>query len=197
MIARRYQPVNVPGRRSRAARASSKVAAARSEDGKTLVLRVVNTADGPVAARLGDRKGSRRRGRTAAVEELAGADDAVNTAAEPRLITPQVRSWRHGLGGAAPLVTFAARSFTVLTFRVRAQPLSQPSGVDARLRPGADEGLRRPPPDDPFRSVPGHLITLFPVDGRLHRRKQLQERRLRRRNRLTRHMLNKAALSGR
>jgi hypothetical protein len=114
MIARRYQPVNVP---VQVEGGSGKlvVAAARSEDGKTLVLRVVNTADRAVAARLA-LGGFTAKKPTAVVEELSGMPEAVNTAKEPRRITPRARQWRHGLGGKGPLFTFAARSFTVLTF---------------------------------------------------------------------------------
>jgi hypothetical protein len=121
MIARRYQPVNVPveveggGGAERHGGRSLLAAAARSEDGKTLVLRVVNTADRAVAARLA-LGGFTAKKPTAVVEELAGAADAVNTAKEPRSITPRARPWRHDLGGKGPLYTFAARSFTVLTF---------------------------------------------------------------------------------
>jgi alpha-L-arabinofuranosidase len=114
MIARRYQPVHVPVQVQGGA-GKLTAAAARSEDGKTLVLRVVNISDRPIATRL-DVAGFKATKPTAAVEELAGPLDTVNTAKEPRRIVPQTRPWRHGLGGAAPLYTFAARSFTVLTF---------------------------------------------------------------------------------
>jgi hypothetical protein len=114
MIARRYQPVNVPVWVEGGA-GKLEVAAARSEDGKTLVLRVVNTADRAVAARLA-LGGFTATKPTAVVEELSGAGDAVNTATEPRRITPRSRQWRHGLGGKGALYTFPARSFTALTF---------------------------------------------------------------------------------
>jgi hypothetical protein len=114
MIARRYQPVNVPVRVEGGA-GKLVAAAARSADGKTLVLRVVNAADRAVAARLA-LNGFTAKKPTAAVEELSGVADAVNTAKEPRRITPRARQWRYGRAGKGPLYTFAPRSFTVLTF---------------------------------------------------------------------------------
>jgi hypothetical protein len=114
MIARHYQPLNVPVQIEGGA-GKLTAAVARSEDGKTLVLRVVNTADREVTARLA-LSGFTAQKPIAVVEELSGTGDAVNTAKEPRRITPQARQWRHGLGGKGALYTFAARSFTILTF---------------------------------------------------------------------------------
>lgn len=54
--------------------------------------------------------------RSGVVGELAGPPDAVNTAGEPRRITPRVRQWRCDAGGKGAPYTFAASSFTVLTF---------------------------------------------------------------------------------
>jgi hypothetical protein len=117
MIARHYQPLNVPAEIPGAA---ARVAAARSEDGQTLVLRVVHTGDQPLAARIHlDGLGPLRP--TAAVEELAGPADAVNTAAEPNRWAPRRFEWRHETAGAAVRYTFPPRSFTVLTFQ-RASP---------------------------------------------------------------------------
>jgi hypothetical protein len=114
MVARRYQPVNVKAR-VRGGGGRLTAAAARSEDGKALVLRVVNTGDKPVTARLAVAGFTAARAE-ASVEELAGAPDAVNTAKEPRRHAPRTRKWRHGLAGGAPLYTFPPRSFSVMTF---------------------------------------------------------------------------------
>jgi alpha-L-arabinofuranosidase len=115
MIARSYQPVNVPVRVQGGATRLA-VGVARSKDGKTLVLRVVNPTDRAVSARLA-LGGFTATKPTAAALELVGAADAVNTAKEPRRIRPRARQWRHGLDGQRPLYTFPARSFTVLTFK--------------------------------------------------------------------------------
>jgi hypothetical protein len=114
LIARSYQPVSVPAE-VRGGPGKLKVAAARSEDGKTLVLRVVNAGGSPVTAAFG-MEGFTPTRPAAAVEELAGPPDAVNTAREPRRVAPRSSPWRHGLPGAPARYTFPPHSFTVLTF---------------------------------------------------------------------------------
>jgi hypothetical protein len=124
MIARHYQSLNVPVRLEGAAGAL-KAAAARSEDGQTLVLRVVNVGEKALPARLRlDGFGPHRP--TAAVEELAGPADAVNTASEPNRVAPRLSEWRHDLSGAAAPYTFPPRSFTVLTFQRLSRPKPSP-----------------------------------------------------------------------
>jgi hypothetical protein len=113
MIARSYQPVHLEARV--AGRHDLHVAAARSEDGKALVLRVVNPNDRPIAARLAI-TGFKAMHPEASLEELVGAPDSVNTAKEPRRIVPVTRRWRHNLGGESSRYSFPARSFTVLKF---------------------------------------------------------------------------------
>jgi hypothetical protein len=113
MISRSYQPINVVTRVEGGTGLT--VAAARSADGKIMVLRVVNASDKPITARLAI-TGFKPAKTMAAVEELAGALDLVNTAKEPRRHVPRKRQWRHGLGGEAEAYRFPARSFTVLTF---------------------------------------------------------------------------------
>jgi hypothetical protein len=111
MIARHYRPLNVPVQASGGLRA----AACRSEDGKSLVLRVVNPTAKAVAARL-HLAGFTATKADASVEELAGPPDAANTATQTRRIVPTTKTWRHGLAGGAPVYSFAANSFTVLSF---------------------------------------------------------------------------------
>jgi hypothetical protein len=111
MTARSYRPVNVPVR----IEGKLEAVAARSEDGKSLVLRVVNPGDAPVSSRL-TLDGFEPRKPTAAVESLEGPADVVNTAPDPRRITPHTRKWRHGLAEGKSAITFPPRSFTVLTF---------------------------------------------------------------------------------
>jgi hypothetical protein len=112
MIARSYQPVNVPVEVGGAGKLQ--VVAARSFDAKKLVLRVVNAGDRAVPARIA-LKGFTAAKPMASVEELAGPLDAVNTAELPRRWVPQTRSWRHSLGEGGANYTFPAHSFTVLT----------------------------------------------------------------------------------
>ena len=110
MISRNYQPLLVrsdvesPGGRLA-------VTATRSGSGKTLVLEVVNWGERPLgtAIRL---EGFTPSQPTAALEELSGPLDAVNTAAAPRRIVPQRSEWRHGRG--AGVRSFAPYSFTVV-----------------------------------------------------------------------------------
>jgi hypothetical protein len=120
MIARSYQPVNVPvqvvGSGEKGAGKSGegeklKVAAARSENGKTLVLRVVNSGDAPITAGI-EFLGFTPTMKAALVDEIAGPLDAVNTAEQPRRIFSQTRNWKHEVGGGT--YTFPAGSFTVL-----------------------------------------------------------------------------------
>jgi hypothetical protein len=119
MIARHYQPLHVPAE-IRGAAGAGRVAAARSEDGQTLVLRVVHIGDQPLVARI-HLDGFGPLQPTIAVEELAGPADAVNTATEPNRWAPRRFEWRHEAAGASVRYTFPPRSFSVLTFQ-RASP---------------------------------------------------------------------------
>jgi hypothetical protein len=86
--------------------------AKRSEDGKRLQIQVVNT--GPRAIEAGITIAGFTPSRPiAAVVELSGPRDAVNTAAEPTRVLPRTREWRHGLAEGARY-TFPGHSFTVL-----------------------------------------------------------------------------------
>jgi hypothetical protein len=109
MISRSYRPISVEARVEGEGE-KLKVSAARSEDGKTLVLRVVNVGDKPIAADLAF-AGFTPAKPTASVEELAGAMDERNSAKEPRRIVPKVREWRH----ESRAYTFPAGSFTVMS----------------------------------------------------------------------------------
>jgi hypothetical protein len=113
MIARHYQPIVVPTQVEESAKL--KVVAARSADGKTLVLRVVNVGDQSVSTRV-VAKGFMPTKPMASVEELVGTLEAVNPAYDRRRITPRTREWTHDLAGGGASYTFPARSFTVLTF---------------------------------------------------------------------------------
>jgi alpha-L-arabinofuranosidase len=107
MISRSYQPIDIPA--SVEGDARLKVTAAKSEDGKTLVLRVVNAGDKPVATRI-ELKGFSLMKPTTVVEEIAGPMDAVNTSADPKRIVPRTKEWSHEAG----VYTFPAGSYTVM-----------------------------------------------------------------------------------
>jgi alpha-L-arabinofuranosidase len=91
------------------------VTAMRSEDGKSVALRVVNLdaeartvrvqLDGFVPAKP-----------VAVVEELAGALDARNTAGEDSRFKPGRREWRHEMRDGATEYVFPPHSFTVIRF---------------------------------------------------------------------------------
>lgn len=114
MISRNYQPFQVktevesPGN-------NLDVSAKRSENGKTLVLQVVNVGAEamPTTVRVA---GFAPRKPLAKVEELAGPLDAVNTAAQPGRITPKQLNCRHEFANGKLLYTFPPLSFTVLKF---------------------------------------------------------------------------------
>jgi alpha-L-arabinofuranosidase len=114
MIARHYQPLNLPAR-VEGGSGRLRVAAARSEDGKTLVLRVVNSGAKPIVTRL-DLEGYTAAKAMASVEELSGPLEGRNTAKEPERYTPQKRTWRHEMERGKATYTLPGHSFTVLTF---------------------------------------------------------------------------------
>ena len=114
MISRNYEPLLVraevqsPGNQL-------DMTAKRSADGRILVLQVVNGSEKALrtAIRLDGFAPSKP---TAAVEELSGPLDAVNTADAPRRIVPKQTPWRHALTGGNGELTFAPRSFTIVRF---------------------------------------------------------------------------------
>jgi hypothetical protein len=112
LFAHNYQPWLVRAEVQGAGDAQD-VAATVSEDGKTLVVHVVNTSDRAVTARLEWRHFQPVRP-VAVVEELSGPLDARNTASQPNRITPQTTLWRHAESGPQPTKTFAPHSVTVI-----------------------------------------------------------------------------------
>jgi hypothetical protein len=90
------------------------VTAVKSEDGKAVALRVVNTGTEPRACeiRLDNFKVTKSE---AQVEELSAPLNATNTATDPTLVKPRSLTWKHGqkLREAAKY-TFPPSSFTVL-----------------------------------------------------------------------------------
>jgi alpha-L-arabinofuranosidase len=115
MASRNYQPLLVKSAVTGAAAANLDVSAKRSEDGKTLVLQIVNTNERAVTASL-TLNGFTPRKATARVEELAGPLDARNTAAAPERIRPALSDWKHNAGSGHASRAFPAHSFTVVRF---------------------------------------------------------------------------------
>jgi alpha-L-arabinofuranosidase len=89
--------------------------AKRSEDGKTLVVSVVNPGDRPVAAEI-RLAGFVPKKSTAEVRELAAPLDAMNTADKPNAVVPKTDSWNHGLKAGTTRRAFPPHSLTVLRF---------------------------------------------------------------------------------
>jgi alpha-L-arabinofuranosidase len=112
MMAHSYQPQSVPVQTNSAA---LDIFAARSKDGKTLVLRVVNFTDKPIetAINLGS---FTPRQRNAQVEQLAGPLDAENTVDNQQAVKIEHSKWQHSINGAPVPFTFKPYSFTVIRF---------------------------------------------------------------------------------
>ncbi len=112
MTRRHYQPIlvgsDVAGRADKLS-----VNAKRSEDGRTLVLQVVNWDDAPRPCRF-EIAGFTPARPSAAVETLSGPLDAANTADEPDRIRPVGSEWRHAIDRGGAAYTFDPRSFTII-----------------------------------------------------------------------------------
>lgn len=89
--------------------------AKRSEDGKSLVVQIVNTDDAPRPVRL-EIEGFSPSKPAAQVESLSGPLEGVNTAGEPDRITPARSEWRHEMKAGKATYRVPARSLTVLRF---------------------------------------------------------------------------------
>jgi alpha-L-arabinofuranosidase len=86
-----------------------------SEDGKTLVLIVVNPGDQAAATQI-KLAGFAPARPTATVTELSGPLEAVNTAEHPRAIAPKQSNWKHETKEGSTRYTFPPHSITVLRF---------------------------------------------------------------------------------
>ncbi|HEU5118545.1 MAG TPA: alpha-L-arabinofuranosidase C-terminal domain-containing protein, partial [Isosphaeraceae bacterium] len=114
MTRRSYQPLlvgcEVSGDTDRLS-----VNAKRSEDGKALVLQVVNSDSEPLRAKI-EVNGFMPSQPLAQAEELAGPPEAHNTAQEPNRILPKRSEWRHQWRDQGTHYTFPPSSFTILRF---------------------------------------------------------------------------------
>ena len=112
MFSRAYQP-NLLKTDVTAAPETFDVAAKRSDDGKTLVVEVVNTGAEAVDARL-ELAGFKPAKAMAAVEQLVGPPEATNTAAEPKRVVPTKSELALGKPGEPLSYRFPAYSVTVI-----------------------------------------------------------------------------------
>jgi hypothetical protein len=87
--------------------------ARRSDDGKSLILQVVNASDEPKPVRI-EIAGFVPSKPTATVEELAGPLEARNTAGETGKIVPRTDVWKHQIPEGKASYTFPAYSITFL-----------------------------------------------------------------------------------
>ncbi len=110
MIARNYQPIVVKGESSNP---DIDVTATKSQDGKTLVLQIVNVGDQAVTQPLRI-SGFMPTKRPAQVLTLAGPLAAVNAANNPEAIQPAVVELKHRLENGETAVTLPPHSFTVI-----------------------------------------------------------------------------------
>lgn len=113
MVAANYQPLAVQATVEGATMLD--VSAKRSDDGRTLVLQVVNTHDKPIDARL-KIASFRAATPTAHAEQLTAPLNAVNTADAPETVRPTSKTWQHALTTGNAQYTFPAMSFTVIRF---------------------------------------------------------------------------------
>lgn len=110
MISRNHQPLVVE---SKSPAHDLDVSATKSEDGKTLVLQVVNAGEKPLTLPL-KISGFTPAKPVAQVLTLEGPLDASNTASSPEAVKPAASEWRHGLENGGTTVTFPGHSFTVI-----------------------------------------------------------------------------------
>jgi hypothetical protein len=92
------------------------VNAKRSQNGKALLVQVVNPGPAPVVGQL-HLGGFVPRRPLAQVTQLSAPLDAVNTAGEPCAWIPKHSFWRHGASEGNSSQTFPPHSFTLLRFQ--------------------------------------------------------------------------------
>jgi alpha-L-arabinofuranosidase len=110
MISRNHEPLVV---KSESPNPDIDVTATKSEDGKTLVLQIVNLGARAVTLPL-KISGFIPAKPKAQILTLAGPLDAVNTADHLESIKPVTTEWKHGLKDGETAVTLPAHSFTVI-----------------------------------------------------------------------------------
>ena len=114
MLARHYQPLCVQAAVTGDDGALD-ITATRSEDGNTLLVKVVNLSETPMTAEI-DLGGFIPKNATAKTEVLTGALDAENSPEEPERVAPVTADWTHEFAGGKVQYTFDGYSFTVISF---------------------------------------------------------------------------------
>jgi len=115
MLSRNYQPLVVKSEIENSTNNFLDVCATKSDDGKTLVLQIVNANAKEMSLPLkifGFTPGTR----LARVQTLSGSLDARNSAAIPDSIKATSVDWKRGLEHGETTVTFPPRSFTIVRF---------------------------------------------------------------------------------
>jgi alpha-L-arabinofuranosidase len=110
MSSRNYQPLAI---KAECSIPDLDVSASKSEDGKTLVLQIVNAGDKAVTLPL-EITGLVPTKASATVVTLEGALDDHNTANAPKKIQPAVSVWQPRPAAGAATLTFPAHSFSVI-----------------------------------------------------------------------------------
>jgi alpha-L-arabinofuranosidase len=115
MASRNHQPLLVSS--TCEGNSALDITATKSEDGKSLILHVVNTSAAPISTKLSLQDFSPRQP-SARIEAMAAAPSAVNTPANPTQIQPRASTWAHRIqgGAASAAYEFPAHSFTILRF---------------------------------------------------------------------------------
>jgi hypothetical protein len=112
MYSRNYLPKLVQCQ-VRGAKDTLDASATRSDDGRTLVLQVVNPIGKTIPTRI-HLAGFVPQKSVAQVTELSGALNARNTAAHPSAVVPKSRPWKHAFKDGDTRYTFPPCSVTVL-----------------------------------------------------------------------------------
>lgn len=115
MVSNTHQPLAVKNEVHSTSGNDLDVSATKSEDNKTLVLKVVNFEGRPVMASI-KIAGFPPEKKTVLVRTLAASLDAKNTASNPKAVIPELSGWVHGLDKGDATWTFPAHSFTVIEF---------------------------------------------------------------------------------
>ncbi len=110
MISKNYEPLVVE---SKSPVADLDVSATKSEDGKTLMLQVVNVGEKSLTLPL-KISGFTPAKPVAQVLTLEGSLDASNTASSSVAIKPVASEWKHDMKGGETTMTFPAHSFTLI-----------------------------------------------------------------------------------
>jgi alpha-L-arabinofuranosidase len=115
MVSRNYLPLCVKSDVT-SPKGALDVAAERSEDAKTLTVRVVNTAKATITGHI-VLDGFVPRQSVARATVLTGDWDDINTPEQPERIKPSESDWKHESKDGAVNRTFPPYSFTVLRFQ--------------------------------------------------------------------------------